>query len=554
MTAQSPFRRLRTMFQERFFENDTVAPGSGFETNIYQVMGTLVTVGFFVTYFSIGAFMEFTVPDPRAAATASLVRAFRLFLPALCFALIGFTTVFEWDMLFPDRRDFLILSLFPVSLRDIFLAKVAALATFLFLLIGALNAFPTLAVVSFAADKAPNWGIAVRLVLAQTLAASGAAVFAFLLVAALQGILLNVTSPRIFRRISPWMQTIGMSVTVMSVSTFPVYVQLLKPAVESRAAWLWLFPPLWFTGLYDLLLPDGDPFFRSLGRYGIAATALGFLVFCLTWSLGFRRHFRRTLEADDTLARRPARDRLRWLAASPEEWAIFAFCRKTLARSTKHRLFLATWLSVGISAGLFVALSVDNGKLAWSPDGARSFPFLIAFFVVSGLRTVFQFPADLACNWILQITESRWGEVARRAARKVVFVSGLAPLFLLILCGEVLATGIGRGLVHVLFQIAAAALLSDVMFWNFGKVPFTCSYFAGKMNLVLLAVFYVYGFTSYSFNLADLEKALDEHLWGTFVFFAASAAALAVLWRRSPAPSEVIFDGSEPLIQTLNLN
>ena len=542
------------MFQERFFENDTVAPGGGFETNIYQVMGALVTLSFFVTYLSIGAFMQFTFPGPNAAAVFWLVRAFRLFLPALSFALIGFTAVFEWDMLFPDRRDFLILSLFPVPLRKIFAAKFAALSTFLFLLIGSLIAFPTLSAALFAAGKSPSWEFAVRLVLAQTLAASGAGVFAFLLVAAFQGILLNVTSPRIFRRISPWAQTIGMSVMVMSVSTFPVYLQLLKPAVETRASWLWLFPPLWFTGIYDLLLPGGDPFFQSLGHYAVTATALVFLIFCLTWALGFRRHFRRTLEADDTLARRPAHNYLRWLTASPEESAIFAFCRKTLARSTKHRLFLATWLSVGISAGLFVALSVRGGKLAWSPDGARSFPFLIAFFVVSGLRTVFQFPADLACNWILQITESRWGETARRAARKVVFASGLAPLFVVILPGEIFAVGPARGLMHVLFQSAAAALLSEVMFWTFGKVPFTCSYFAGKMNLVLLAVFYIYGFTSYSFNLADLEKALEWRLFGALIFVAAAAIALAALWRRTPDATEVIFDGSEPLIQTLNLN
>jgi hypothetical protein len=242
MPPRSPVRRLLKTFQDRFFENDTVAPGAGFETNIYQVMGALVTLGFFVTYFSIGAFMEFTFPASQAAAVAWLVRAFRLFLPALCFALIGFTTVFEWDMLFPDRRDFLILSLFPVSLRDILAAKFAALCTFLFLFIGALIAFPTLAVVSFAFDKSPTWEIAARVILAQTLATSGAAIFAFLLVAALQGVLLNVTSPRIFRRISPWAQTIGMSLMVMSVSTFPVYLQLLKPAVEARAAWIWLLP------------------------------------------------------------------------------------------------------------------------------------------------------------------------------------------------------------------------------------------------------------------------------------------------------------------------
>jgi hypothetical protein len=554
MKTQSPFRILLKMFQDRFFEDDTVSPGSGFQTNIYQVVGFLIAVGFFVAYLTMPAFLELSFKKVHTPAGDWALRNFRLFFPALSFALIGFTTVFQWDMLFPNRRDFLIVSLFPVPLRDIFAAKFGALGFFLGLLIGALNVFPTLLSILFCLFKADARGFGLRLVTVQIAATAGAAVLAFLLVAAFQGVLINVTSPRLFRRISPWIQTFGMSLMVLSVSTYPVYFLLLKPATEARQPWLWLFPPVWFTGFYDILLPGGDPFFASLGHYAIGVLLSVFLCFCLTWALGFRRHFRRILEADDTLARRPAQSRLRRLAASPEEWAILAFCRKTLARSTKHRLFLATWWSAGISAGMFFALSVRNGKLEWSPAGMRSFPFLMVFFVISGFRTVFQFPSDLACNWLLQITESHWSEVARRAARKTVLVSGLLPALLAILPFEIFAAGRAVGLMHIFFQLTAGALLIELMFWRFGKVPFTCSYFAGKTSLSILAGLYIYGMTAYSFNMADLERALEQRIFWAAIVFAAAFATLAVLWRRSPEASEVIFDGSEPLIQTLNLN
>ena len=547
------------MFQDRFFEDDTVSPGSGFETNIYQVVGFLITVGFFVAYLTMPAFLELSFVKVHTPTVDWALRNFRLFFPALSFAVVGFATVFQWDMLFPDRRDFLIVSLFPVPVREIFAAKFGALGIFLGLLIGALNFFPTISSTLFCLSKADAWGFGLRLVTAQITATAGAAVFAFLLVAAFQGLLINLTTPRIFRRVSPSMQTFGMSLMVLSVSTYPVYFLLLKPAAEAREAWLWFFPPVWFTGFYDILLPGGDPFFASLGHYAIRALAIVFLCFCLTWACGFKRHFRRTLEADASFfgmnpARLPARSRLRVLAASPEEWAIFAFCRKTFARSTKHRLFLATWMSAGISAGMFVALSVRNGKLEWSPEGIRTFPFLIAFFVISGFRTAFQFPADLACNWLLQMTESRWAEMARRAARKTVLVSGLLPVLLAILPFEIIAVGWPTGMMHVLFQLTAGALLIELMFWRFGKVPFTCSYFAGKTSLSILVVLYLYGFTTYAFNMADLEKALETNMVRPVIFFAAAFAVLAILWRRSPAASEVIFDGSEPLIQTLDLN
>jgi hypothetical protein len=559
MKAGSPFRILLKTFQDRFFEDDTVSPGSGFETNIYQVLGFLLTVGFFVAYLTMPAFLELSFKKAHTPAGDWALRNFRLFFPALSFAVIGFTTVFQWDMLFPDRRDFLIVSLFPVPLREILTAKFGALGIFLGLLIGALNFFPTLASTIFCLFKADAWGFGLRLVAAQLAATAGAAVFAFFIVAAFQGVLINVTSLRIFRRVSPWIQMLGMSLMVLSISTYPVYFLLLKPAAEARQPWLWFFPPVWFTGFYDILLPGGDPFFASLGHYAIKASAIVLLCFCLTWIFGFKRHFRLTLEADTSSpgvmrGRHPASSCLRGLFASPQEWAIFAFCRKTLARSTKHRLFLATWVSIGISAGMFVALSVRNGRLEWSTEGMRTFPFLITFFVISGFRTLFQFPADLACNWLLQITESRWAEMARRAARKVVLVSGLLPVTLAILPFEIFAAGVAKGLMHMLFQITAGALLIELMFQKFDKVPFTCSYFAGKTSLSILAVLYLYGFTTWSFNMADLEKALERRIIWPVIVFAAAFAALAVFWRRTSEAAEVIFDGSEPLIQSLDLN
>src|SRR5208337_3844534 len=117
-------------------------------------------------------------------------------------------------------------------------------------------------------------------------------------------------------------------------------------------------------------------------------------------------------------------------------------------------------------------------------------------------RAVFQFPAELASNWLFRLTESRWAEISRSATRKRVLVSGLAPVLLLL----ALAT---RSPLRILFQFAAGALLIELMFWAFDKVPFTCSYFPGRTNLSVLFVLYLYGFTTYSFNMADLEQTIE---------------------------------------------
>lgn len=551
MNQPRPFRLLHKLFQDRFFESDDVSPGGGFQTNINQVLGFLLTSGFVVTYLMAPAFGQI-VNRNRGVALSWALRGLQLFSPSYTFAVIGFATFFEWDMLFPNRRDFLILAPFPIRLRDLFAAQLTALLKFLGLLIFAVSIFPTLFVVLLSLS-ARYRGMGLRLVAAEIAATVGVSAFAFFGVAAFQGLLINLTSPRLFRSISPHVQMCGMSLAILSLLTYPIYMQLLRPAAESRQLWLWLFPPVWFTGLYDLFFPNAHGIFASLGAHSLRVLGAAMALFALTWAAGFRRHYRRTLESEDTGARVRSAERWSSLVRSPEERAIFQFSGKTLARSRKHHMFLVTYLSVGVSLALNFATAVRAGKLVLSEDGARAFPFLIGFFAISGFRAVFQFPAELGSNWLFRITETRWAEMARGLTRKRVLVSGLTPVLLLLLPAEMVVWGGWRAPLHTVFQAAAGALLIELMFWSFDKVPFTCSYFPGRTNLSILFLIYFYGFTSYSFHMADLELAIERHALYGVLFFAAAAVLLTLAWRRHPAASPVRFDASEPVIQTLDL-
>jgi hypothetical protein len=216
-------------------------------------------------------------------------------------------------------------------------------------------------------------------------------------------------------------------------------------------------------------------------------------------------------------------------------------------------LFLATYISAGFSIAMLFALAVRAGKIVLSQDGVRSFPFLIAFFVISGFRAVFQFPAELAANWLFRITEARWTETSRSATRKRVLVSGLAPTLLVALPFEMAVWEWRSVLLHGAFQLVSAALLIELMFWSLDKVPFTCSYFSGRTSLSILAALYLYGFTGYSFHMADLESVIERRSMYALLFFTAAAVLLTLSWRRHPAPSPIRFDAEEPVIQTLDL-
>ncbi len=546
----SPFKLLLEIFRARFLENDTEGT---FDANVYQVIGAIATPGLLVAIYVMPLFMDLAIRTPGPDVDW-LIRGVRLFFPAYSFAVTGFATLFEWDVLFPDRRDFLILAPFPIRLRELFGAKFAALGVFILTLVVAVNFFPTvlLPLFSMAIPKIGVTGI-IRLTLTQVAATAGASLFAFFAVAAFQGVLINVTTPAIFRRISPAVQMCGMSIMVIALLTFPIYMLLLRPMTEAHMVWPWLFPPVWFTGLYDLLLPGGDASFALFGILGLKALAIAIAVFTISWALGFRRHYRRALESEDTSSRTPALSPIGRFIRLPEERAIFEFSGRILARSAKHRMFIATYLSVGISFGLLTTLVVRAGKLDFSYEGLRSFPFLIAFFVISGLRAALQFPAELASNWVFRLTESSWAEVARNATRKRVLAGGLVPALVLILPFEIAIWGWRQGAMHFLFQLAGGALLIELLFWTFTKVPFTCSWFPGKINLGLLAVAYLYGFTSYSFHMADFEKAIDQNVLYGVCFFVLAGMMLAASWRRHPAAGSVRFDATEPEIQVLDL-
>lgn len=552
MDSRRRFPLLLRLFQERFFENDTVSPGGGFQTNIYQVVGFLVATGWFISYFLMPSFLKLSTANSSPDIDWTIY-TLRLFFTSYSFAIVGFAAIFHWDMLFPDRRDFLILGTFPIRIGELLAAKVAALALFLLLLIAAINVFPVLMMLVLGVMVPSLHGAGILLVAAQVAATGGASLFAFVSVALLQGLLIGILPPRIFQRTSPCIQMFGMSAMVLCVLLYPLHSILLRSAIETHQAWPWLFPPVWFAGVYDLILPARGPQFAAFGQHGIKLLAIASALTVAIWALAYRRHYCRTLESEDVSRQTNLWTWAARLIQSPEERAIAAFSMSTLARSRKHRLFLSTYISVGLSFALLFAVAVRSGKLVLSQDGLRAFPFFIAFFVISGFRAVCQFPAELRANWLFQLAESHSTEAARRAIRKHVIYGGLLPALLILLPLELLIWGLPLGLLHGAFQLVTGALLVEAMFWTFDKIPFTCSYFPGNSNLSLLAGLYLYGFTSYSFHLADLERMLDVHWSYAALAFTVASLLLALSWRRRAPSSTVRFDAEEPVIRTLDL-
>jgi hypothetical protein len=183
-------------------------------------------------------------------------------------------------------------------------------------------------------------------------------------------------------------------------------------------------------------------------------------------------------------------------------------------------------------------------------------PLILSFFVVSGLRATFNIPFELPGNWIFRITNSHDSRHHVTATRKWVTVFGLLPLALVVTTIEFAYWPWADAIFHLVFEAIISLILVQVLFFNFRKVPFTCSYYPGKKNMAILAGVYLYGFTTYSSSMVALENWLLLSPPRAFVFLIAGMTAIVALSaarRRKHAPL-IYEEQSDTQLQSLELH
>lgn len=546
MAPGSIFHELVRHFFGRFFDTESLSPQGQPEAGIIQTVGMLAAPSGFVSILAL----------PLSFEHWGLVGFRFLFI---CYSMIalGVVMVFEWDALFPDRRDYQLLTPLPLRVFSLFVAKMAALGIFLGIFLAAANFF---GVLFWPAIESRSGFLAIAGTQLLVMAAAG--LFSALAIGALQGILVTLFHGALYRKVSVCAQTMVMAVLIMLLFLSPLMGSSLGELCRTNSPYLRWFPGFWFAGLYEQLRPavshaaPAGLVLRSLGTLAVRALLAVLALFLLTFLPGYRRHARRVLEAPDPNPKGPGRLRRslagaidRLLLRDPVECGVFHFIGETIGRSVKHRLFLATY--GGFGAALVVLMLSSGGP---SPR----IPLTLSFILISGLRAAFNFPSDLRANWAFQVSETSSLEAYVRATRKWVLLYAILPLFLLLAALEMARAPWGAAVFHGAFGVALSMVLMEALFLDFRKVPFTCSHFPGKVNLVFLSVLYIFGFTFYSSYMASLERWLEAMPLAAAAFFLAIAGGLWALGRarRQLLTGEVGLeyqDKGNPVVRTLGL-
>jgi hypothetical protein len=402
---------------------------------------------------------------------------------------------------------------------------------------------------------------------AHAAAVLSASVFMALLFAAFQGVLINLMSPSMFRRVSTWIQMVSMMILVTVLMVTPGITGNLRLLAGSNTRVLDYIPLFWFLGIYEVLNPEGTLIPQS---YHWASTAMEAMfvvsiVFVLTYLISYRRYSKKILEGveSETFAE-PWHERAAVAALNfvllrhAFQRASFYFIGKIFGRSTKHRLFIAMYSGIGLAlilSSLFVLRRDPHVVLAISRAGLLEAPLILSFFAVSGLRATFNIPYELGANWMFQITSGGNAVEYLTATRRWVLLRGVLPMYAILVPLEFSFLGPAEAAFHLAFGLAIAALLTELFFFNFNKVPFTCSYLPAKSHLAFLAGAYLYGFTLYTMTMGRLEHWVWEssvRVGGFFLFVAVFVAGIS--WYRHDQPREIIYeDDRDPLVQQLNL-
>jgi len=559
-----PFPILVSHFFGRFFRNEIVDFEDQMKERLIAVLSVLAII---VAWISKDILFKYIfVPD------ANLSWQDKDYILILMMMIFGIITLFEWETLFLDRQDFQNLTPLPIKLRTIFGAKLASFIAFVGLFSLAMAGLSSILFSIYLWHwRSPDGFFTVRYVFAHLVSAFAACLFVFFACVFLRFFMMAVLPFRFYQRVS-----LGIRFLLITLFAFFFFAFLLDPSVvggsfrslarlkDAGDPFIYLFPPLWFTGLYEFILGNRDTVFRALaGRAGLALL-FSIAAFVLAGGFSYVRHVHRTLEVAKARTKGfRAGERIGEFVRNrifrhPEEKAVSDFFSKTIRSGAKQRMTLVNF--VAAAAALDLLLLAMNRRSLWAltPDNTILLvqPILFSLVLLIGMRAVVVIPIAPEARWIFQITETTRRTRYVAGLKKALFFKWLLPLDGLVFFSHALLWRDGRSAFnHALFVIMVSGLGTEAVFFRFRKIPFACPYVPGKMRIETRGIPAVVAFCALLAGLAFVEKELLRNP-GLFLYaipvFAAATAALGIQNRRFLRNHSLLYDEKpEPIMVTL---
>jgi hypothetical protein len=540
-------------FFRRFFDNDTLQVDGDTQTTVVRAISIVAAPELVITFF----LQMLYPPKPFLRPPWNVVEDHYFFV-LFSFVVMGAVSIFEWEMLFPDRLDFLVLTTLSLKPLQMLAAKATALIGFLGLFLFASSFFGIWML------PAISKGEFFRQVYAHAAAVLLAGAFAALFFLALGGVLLCVLGAARFRVISPIMQMLSVIGLVLLMLHCVKYVDSMQVVLSGPMEIARFVPPIWFLGLYEQLLHgDAAPTFaKEMARYAIRGTLLVLTLTLVTYPMAWARMRKMAIEGSSPNKRQG----WRWLkrvlhsiVRRPGERAVFHFIGQTMARNNRYQVYLAMYCGVGLALAVACATAVTSARghlqTTLSIRGLHAVMPLLLFWVIAGLRAAFAFPLSLSAGWIFRITGVRISECAA-AARRWAFLCALVAMCSILASLRLVGWDARQLIVQAVFGLCLCALLTDGFFAFQRAVPFNRPRMPGRTNVPLMLTLYIGILPPAIVGVILMEIASERH--PAKLLLAAMPTALAHFSFRalSNGPDEVEeeMEGYEGEFQLLGLS
>jgi hypothetical protein len=549
MAETSSVTRILTYhFFRRFFDSDTVQVEGETLTTVVRAIAMVAAPGLICAFFMQNQY-------PKRSLWGSIQDQYLFVL--FSFVVMGAVAIFEWEMLFPDRSDFLILTPLPLKPLQMFAAKTTALIGFLTLFLVSCNLFGTLVL------PAVSKGAFFRQLYAHACAVFMAGLFAALFFLALGGVLLCVLGAARFRIVSPVVQMFSMAAMLLMMLQYLKYGESLQRWLAEPLGIARWIPPLWFLGVYENLLhaSAAPPFAHEMTRYAVTATLASATVVLLTYPMAWSRMRNIAMEGSSRRQRPQSSGILLFhrILRRPGERAVFHFIGQTIARKNRYQVYLAMYCGSGFALAIACAVVFRTAgpqpTPALSQEGLHAVMPLLLFWVIAGLRAAFAFPTDLAAGWIFRVTGVSVRECAT-AGQRWALMCAWGVMCCVLAALRLAGWDLRRLTVQLVCGLCLCTFLTDGFFAFDNGVPFNHPRMPGTKSLPLMLTLYVGILPPALFGIIKLEMHYERNLLNLILLGLGVTALHLGLGRLQTGPEEVEeeMEGYEGEFQVLGLS
>ncbi len=533
---KSPLAALVGHFVRRLFASEEEQDSGGVGLGLGAVLAILASPGAFASIFLMGKYS--TLLQWLRGEHIDAIRrspSDEYFFVVLSMTITGLVMVTRWNRLFPDARDFSNLAVLPIPIRHIFLANFAALLGLALLIGFDVNVVSALLFPFFITISIGTLSASLRVGVSHAVTVFSASLFSFFAVFALVGVLMLVVPRRISRPVSIALRIL-LVIGLLSEFFSNILLRLFAGrSPESAAGYMRWVPSFWFLGIYERLLDIARPRMLAMANHASFALGAAIVVSVVAYALCYRRIFLRLPESFDSMGGSRPLFTIKWpeallrpLFRSQFERACSSFALKVLMRSEQHLLFFGAYLGVGLVLVAQTAVDSDSGGVHASLPSPEylSIPFLIAFFLITGLRFVFDKAAVFPANWVFRITADSPSPKPAKVARRLMLWTTIPWELCVLLPIPAGRMGWLLALLHVAAVIASTVLFADLMLLRFCKIPFTCSAQFDVKQLLVQMLGLLFSALAFVPALASLERWMLERP----VRFCGLAVSYSLAW------------------------